>query len=135
MFGDLFNNVNLVQKSMDAAWLRSEVIANNISNVSTPNFKASKVEFENYLVNAMASNGTLMAKKTNSKHIDFGPSQHHLGPAVVTDYSSTIRMDGNNVDINVQNSEYAKNAIYYQTLSTKISKELARIKLSISEIT
>jgi len=42
----LFNDIQLLEKGIDASWLRNQVISNNIANVDTPGFKSSKVEFE-----------------------------------------------------------------------------------------
>jgi flagellar basal-body rod protein FlgB len=44
-----------------------------------------------------------------------------------------MRMDGNNVDIDVEMSELAKNTIYYDALRLKASKEFQRLKMVISE--
>ena len=39
MSKDMFYNVDLLQKGLDASWLRNQVIANNIANVDTAGFK------------------------------------------------------------------------------------------------
>ena len=41
---NVFNYVNVLQKAADAAWLRNDVLSNNISNVSTPGYKRQDVE-------------------------------------------------------------------------------------------
>ena len=43
---DAFSFVNVLDKAADASWRRNEVIANNIANVDTPDFKRSDVTFE-----------------------------------------------------------------------------------------
>ena len=44
-----FNYINVLHKAADASLLRNEIIANNIANIDTPNFKRSDVNFEVYL--------------------------------------------------------------------------------------
>ena len=44
-----FNYVNVLNKAADASWIRNEVIANNIANVSTPGYKRKDIKFEGYL--------------------------------------------------------------------------------------
>ena len=47
------SNMNLVlEKALDAAWMRNEAISNNIANVNTPGFKKSYVRFEELLSDA-----------------------------------------------------------------------------------
>lgn len=132
MLNRLFNSVNLMERTLDASWLRNDVITNNIANADTPGFKTSTVEFESILKSALEE-PSFEAKKTRDKHIDFRTSVSDVRPTVVTDTSTTMKMDGNNVDIDRENTELLKNAIYYQTLLTKVSKELGRLKMAITE--
>ncbi|HOR13388.1 MAG TPA: flagellar basal body protein, partial [Clostridia bacterium] len=41
----ILSKTDVLKSGLDAAWLRNEVIMNNIANAETPGFKASKVEF------------------------------------------------------------------------------------------
>jgi flagellar basal-body rod protein FlgB len=134
MLPDIFETTDLLQKGLSATQLRQDTISNNIANIDTPGFKSSHVEFESYMKEALqGGEGGLEAKVTRDKHIPF----HHQGspmdvqPAVIVDSSTTMRMDGNNVDIDAEMSEMAKNNIYYDTLVTKMNGELSRLKLAI----
>ncbi len=53
MIPKMFGGIDLLQKGMDAAWVRNEVISNNIANAETPNFKSSSVEFESIFQKAL----------------------------------------------------------------------------------
>ncbi len=132
MFDRLYSSVNLMERTLDASWLRNEVIANNLANADTAGFKASTVEFESLLKSAMEE-PSFEAKKTREKHRDFNVSVDGVQSQVVQDTSTTMKMDGNNVDSDKENVELLKNAIYYNTLLTKVSKELGRLKLAITE--
>ena len=127
MFDGLFGNVNLLQKGLDASWLKNEVISHNISNVDTPNFKAQKVEFEEVFKKALGSNGL---KTTNAKHIG-GKAGSKLSP-IISEKPGSVRMDGNNVDIEGEMSELASNSIHYNYMLQKTAKEFAMIKSAIN---
>ncbi len=130
---DLFEQTRYLEQGLSAAWLRNQVIANNIANESTPNFKASSVEFESLLKDAIQSqDGGFTAKVTNDKHISF-TSSAEVSPVVVQNMNTTMRQDGNNVDIDYESAELAKNAIWYQTLVEKISSEFNMIEMAIKE--
>lgn len=130
---DLFSNVNLLQKGLQVSQLRHDVIANNIANVDTPGFKASHVEFESYMAQALDEDSQpFVASTTNARHIAFGASSaQDVQPRVVTDESTSMRMDENNVDVDAQMSELAKNQIYFNTVARQISGELSRLKMAI----
>ena len=46
MIDRIVKSTKLLEKALDAAWLRNETISNNIANVNTPGFKKSNVKFE-----------------------------------------------------------------------------------------
>ncbi|NLY97905.1 MAG: flagellar basal body rod protein FlgB [Clostridiaceae bacterium] len=140
MLKDMFSQVDLLQKGLDAAWLRNEVITHNIANVETPQFKRSYVEFES-LLKAKIENKDYRhteLKTTREKHI---PSvsgistdpMSDIEPIVKKDESTSIRMDGNNVDIEYEMNELAKNVIWYQYMIQKVTKDLGRLKTVIND--
>lgn len=132
MINDMFDNVNLLEKGLDASWLKNQAITNNIANADTPGFKASHVEFESVFKAALQDDGGFKAKTTNAKHIDFSSSEDNIKPIVTTDANTAYRMDGNNVDIDYENLELAKNTIYYNELAIQLSSELNKLKTAIN---
>ncbi|GHV07879.1 flagellar basal body rod protein FlgB [Clostridia bacterium] len=142
MLSRLFNHANLMQKSLDVTWLKMEINSQNIANADTPGYDAKRVEFEDALLAAMdgsaaAKAGTAFkAKVTNPKHFDFSGEDpavdpRKVEPRVVTDEYYVMRMDDNNVDIDKEMVDMAKNTIQYNALITKTNKEFARLKTAI----
>ncbi len=134
MLDNLFGNVNLLQKGLDAAWLRNEVITNNIANVDTPDFKSASVEFETEMKRALeAQDNGFSAKTTRAEHYDFATdSAEDVTPTVMENTSTNYRSDGNNVDIDYENTQLAKNTLMYDTLVQQISGEFTKIKTVIN---
>jgi flagellar basal-body rod protein FlgB len=134
MLDDLFGNVNVLQRGLDAAWTRNEVITNNIANVDTPNFKSSSVDFETAMKQALeADENSFSAKTTRSEHYDFSSdSAENVTPTVVENTTTSYRSDGNNVDIDYENVQLAKNTLLYDTLIEQVSSEFTRVKTVIS---
>ena len=54
-----FNYINVLDKAADASWTRNTIIANNIANNDTPGYKRKDVQFESYLLNAIAGGDNL----------------------------------------------------------------------------
>ena len=132
----MFGGVDLLQKGLDAAWMRNEVITNNIANAETPNYKSSSVEFETLFKSALENSGqNFQTKMTRDKHVSFSDTKavENVSPVVTQNNNSTMRMDGNNVDIEAENVELARNTIYYYTLTEQINSEFTRLSMAINE--
>ena len=86
----IYNYVNILDKAADASWLRNEVISNNIANATTPGYKRQDVQFESYLMTALAGENSLDEAVGD---IDLS----HITATTYTEYSGlSYRMDGNN---------------------------------------
>jgi flagellar basal-body rod protein FlgB len=133
MFDNLFTSVNTLQKGLDTAWMRNEVISNNIANVDTPGFKASQVEFEDIMAAALgAKDGELQLEATDDQHITGAvKSVSDVSPRVVTNVDTSAGYDENNVNIENEMVELAKNSIDYYTLVSKVNSEFRKLNTAI----
>jgi len=127
--------MDILQREMDVAVLRRQVIANNIANADTPNFKRSVVDFESQLGRALASenppSGALEAKLTNARDIPFyRPINYRtVGPRRILDYWSTSDNNGNNVDLEQEMMDGLNNQLEYQLMAQAVSSQFAQINL------
>ncbi len=131
--------MDLVQRSLDAAALSHKVISNNLANVDTPGFKRSNVVFNETLRKAMEARRQapqhLGLQRTDARHLDVNaaPSLDAVGPEVVTDVTSSLRNDGNNVDIDREVALLSQNTVWYQTLAQITQMQFASLRNAISE--
>lgn len=130
MFNKIYGNIGLYQKALDGAWERNKVISNNIANVNTPKFKRKEVLFEDQLKLAI-DNKKVDLKTTNIRHIK--KARDGFSPIVVTDHTLSHRLDGNNVNIDTESANLAKNTIVYDALTRQITGDFEKIKNVISE--
>lgn len=99
---------------------RQSVLANNLANVNTPNFKRSDVSFQGALASALGSaNGDTSAVDATA----FTTS---------TDGASSMRADGNNVDVDVESANLAKNQLLYDSVMAIDSKRLHTMDQAIT---
>lgn len=120
-----YNYINVLDKAADASWTRNDVLANNIANADTPNYKRKDVQFETYLSNAIA--GTDSLNETVA-----GIDLNTLEATTYTEQSNlSYRVDGNNVDISTENTEYAKNQIRYYVLLNSINADFNQLKTAL----
>lgn len=118
-----FDYINVLDKAADAAWLRNEVISNNIANADTPGYKRQDVDFESQLHKALG--------KADAKNMDEKVSslrRRELEPTTHSDFSEyDYRLDENNVDIQVENVNLAKNQLKYNGLMTSVRMEFQNL--------
>jgi flagellar basal-body rod protein FlgB len=120
----VFDYINVLNSSLDAASKRNDIIANNIANVNTPNYKRKDISFETELKNAFA-NASEDTVDARVKNLDLSS----MGQNVYTDYSElSYRYDGNNVDIDTENGILAKNQIKYNGLMELLNKDFSFLK-------
>jgi flagellar basal-body rod protein FlgB len=120
-----------LEKSLDNYTKRAELLANNIANVNTPKYKRKDIQFENFLDKALNDDGrSIVGKRTDEKHFNIGfDSQLEMLSGEEFEEKATImRNDGNNVDIEKEKVEQAKNNIRYQFASNRISQNFNILK-------
>jgi len=126
--------VDIMQRTMDVSLTRREVIANNIANAETPDFKRTDVNFEASLGRALASENapkTLDAKMSSSSHIPFNRSVDYrsVQPRFVLDYLTQTKNNGNNVDIEQETMAATQNQMMYELMTSSISSQFSRINM------
>ncbi|MEA4889074.1 MAG: flagellar basal body rod protein FlgB [Clostridiaceae bacterium] len=147
MLESSMNQINILQNALDASWLRNQVIAHNIANADTPDFKASDVSFQAAMEQVTAADnqysrsaGDPVSNKNNITRIvstgadDSQEDSRELsGISVVQDEDSSIRMDGNNVDSDAEMAKLASNTILYNSLIYAVRQETNLLKIAITE--
>lgn len=121
--------IQTLERSLDYSALKNRTISNNIANVDTPNYKSKEVSFKNVLTDQLEN--TFQAKRTNSRHIPFQSDSAQDSFQVVTNSNTTYNHNGNNVDIDKEMSELAKNQIYYQSVVDRLNGKFSSLQTVI----
>lgn len=116
---------------------RQELIAANIANADTPNYKARDIDFAAAMKNALAGNAAAGAAlaKTSEQHMNAannGFSQNVSLPGEPL-FRPMIQgsVDGNTVDMDVERNQFADNAIRYEASLTLINQQLKKMLAAI----
>ena len=128
--------LDILHRTMDVAMLRQDVIADNIANADTPNFKRTTVNFESQLKAALDSErnaGGFHARMTHERHIPFSRPVDYRGvqPERRLDYLSTTDNNGNNVDIEVESMNFLNNQLLYTLMTNSVGQQFQRINLVV----
>ena len=96
---------------------RSSILASNIANSDTPNYKARDIDFKSMLQQAgNKQTGQLSMVGTHRNHIDLNSGIN----SSTLKYSNPLHasLDGNTVDSHVEQSKFSENSLLYQTSFT-----------------
>lgn len=117
----------LIKEGINAANVRAKTIANNMANVNTKDYKRFNVVFEENLKNEDSSNFQL--KTTSEKHIPSSNAKDDI--SIEQDKSTSMRNDGNNVDLDIEKVNQAANTLKYNALITNINNKFNNLKTVI----
>ncbi|WP_277668380.1 flagellar basal body rod protein FlgB [Caproiciproducens galactitolivorans] len=122
---DWLNNVtsSLLSKDLDGLWVRQKEISNNLSNLETPGYKSRTVSFEDQLQSLMSN-----SDKTDMEQIN---EINKVQPRTTISDDLSMRLDGNNVDVEKENIELARTQINYWYSLRTLSDYFARLKTAI----
>lgn len=98
---------------------RAEILASNLTNADTPNFKAQDIDFESLLRSQFADSsnniGDVDLLKSNSQHINHSDISNNKLYRTPTQAS----LDGNTVETHIEKAQFMENALRYQ-VSTQL---------------
>ncbi len=110
----------IAEQGLDLLVRQQQVIAQNIANVDTPEYKAKYLYFAGVLKEQMDAKGLSTGKK-----------RLELASVIHTDENTKDQPDGNNVDSDTQSALFAKNAIQYQALINQINAEFTMMRTAM----
>lgn len=136
MIGKLDETLRFHQTALSLRAQRQQMLASNIANADTPNYKARDVDFNKALQGALSRGGqsaglpqpgaALPANlvKTNAAHLSpvGKPTIGGLEPQYRTNGQGNI--DGNTVDMDVERNQFTDNALRYDASVTMISSKI-----------
>ena len=130
--------VGMLKNAMDGAGTAHGVIANNVANVNTPNFRRSDVSFKAALAAteaAPADPEELVLRTSSERHFEVGGA-HGPEPFSVTttvDTGTQMRVDGSNVDVDQEMAKLSLNSAYAQSMGQLLTNQYSRLRQAIQE--
>ena len=133
MASKLDNALFFQRQALNLRAYRQQVLAGNIANADTPNYKARDFEFETALKGALAgrSEGALSLARTNAAHLN-GPESSAAGSARLM-YRTPAQdsADGNTVEMDVERGQFAENAVHYEAGLTFITHQIKQLTAAL----
>jgi flagellar basal-body rod protein FlgB len=133
--GSFGKNLEIMTRELDVAALRQSVIANNVANADTPNFKRSVVNFESQLRRALDSEREPRFPQaiTDARDIPFDKplDWRQVKPRRILDYLTESKNNGNNVDIEEEGTNALTNQLLYTTLVQAVTSEIQGVNIVV----
>jgi flagellar basal-body rod protein FlgB len=133
MLDKLASALDFDRQALGLRFERQKVLAGNIANADTPNFKARDFDFSKALAQATArgSQGQLAMTTTSTGHLQGGGESVGTAPRMLYRVPDQPSLDGNTVNMDVERAAFADNTVRYETSLTLINNRLRNLKAAM----
>jgi flagellar basal-body rod protein FlgB len=142
MIGKLDEMMRFQETALNLREKRQQLLASNIANADTPNFKARDIDFNKALQGALARSGNDATStssapgeltKSTFTHLSASGSSSATIDGAPLLYSNPVQgsIDGNTVDMDVQRNSFTDNAMRYEASLTFISSKIKSMLTAI----
>lgn len=108
--------------------LRNQVLASNIANADTPNYKARDVDFGAALKSAQS--GQLALQKTSELHLSSG-SNNSTGTDIKYRVPTQPALDGNTVQTDIEQAAFSENAVQYRASLSFLDGQIRGLRYAL----
>ena len=123
------NLFGLHTQALDLWQRRSEVLASNLANADTPGYLARDVDFKKALSSASGQNESLPMAITQQGQIN---PQAQAADQLAFRTPGLPTMDGNTVDTQVEQANFAANGVHYQASLSFITAQIHMLRTAIT---
>ncbi|MBE8717623.1 flagellar basal body rod protein FlgB [Cellvibrio polysaccharolyticus] len=116
------NALGIHESAMHVRGQRASILADNLANVDTPNYKAKDLDFKQVLSRATGSTKeTFAVQVTNDRHLN--AQGFDANPDMLYRVPHQPSIDGNTVEDQIEHAEYMKNALQFQASFTFLNSK------------
>ncbi|MDO9312275.1 MAG: flagellar basal body rod protein FlgB [Nitrosomonas sp.] len=135
MISKLDKELNFHHQALSLRAARQELLSSNVANADTPNFKAKDIDFASVLHEKLSLTTNLNKvglNTTSSMHIN-SAAQGAIGDNILYRVPLQPSADGNTVDMDMERTRFADNAIKYDASITFITNEFRNLTSAMQE--
>lgn len=121
------NALGIHQQALVLREKRGELLAANLANADTPDYKARDLDFRAVLNQTIDSATSL--QRTREGHIS--GQQTLLGAQLLYRNPQQASLDGNTVEEHIEQAKYAQNSVQYQASLQFINNKFAGLRTAI----
>lgn len=126
------NTITLLERSLNLRSLQHRVLASNIANIDTPNYKAVELDVAEEMNAKQGLASSIQLVQTQPGHLPLKYSSvDHAKLKVAKPPEFSLRGDGNTVDLDRTMGKLAANTLLYRTAAQIISQKFSGLKNAI----
>ena len=133
MIGQFDNNMQFHEAALRLREQRQQLLASNIANADTPNYKARDFNFNQALQGVLSRNADSPTElsKTAAAHLP-GINETDFGGAPLQ-YRTVKQgsVDGNTVDMDTERNQFTDNALRYEASLTMVTDQIKAMLAAI----
>lgn len=135
MLNKIDQEFSFVQTALSLRARRQEVLASNLANADTPNYKARDLDFAGALRSALGGGvGPVKLATTSARHLGgMGVGSGATGAGLLYRQPLQPSLDGNTVDPDIERAQFTENALQYQFLLERMRSATEKLKTAFSE--
>lgn len=132
MVGKLDELMRVHEAALTIRGQRQQLLASNIANADTPNYKARDIDFASAMSDALQRNGSAAAlAKTAPQHLQAKGGFDEYGNKLQYRDAVQGNVDGNTVDMDVERNQFAENSLRYEASLTIINMQIKNMLAAI----
>jgi flagellar basal-body rod protein FlgB len=111
---------------------RTEVLATNLANADTPNYRARDVDFKAALAAAGSPGSPVSLATTNPGHLSTATADGTATPDLKYRVPLAPSLDGNTVDVQMEQAAFAQNSVHFQATLAFLNARLRSLMTAIT---
>jgi flagellar basal-body rod protein FlgB len=120
------------QTALNLRAYRQELLASNIANADTPNYKARDIDFKSALTGALGKSQAtaLSLVQTTAGHLG-ATGNNRFGAALMYRGEQQSSIDGNTVNMDTERAAFAENAIQMEALMAFVNHQFKQMNAAL----
>jgi len=126
-------NLDLTAKVLDLQMQRQNLVAANLANIKTPQYRPKRIEFEQELQSALNTDGQGKLTLTSANHMPQAFSADKFEGNMFAEFKPRVIYGQDSVDLDKEMALMAKNSLMYNTMTTVVKKDFDNISKVLAD--
>lgn len=122
---------DVIKRGLSYSVKRHEMIADNIANVSTANYRRKDIDFKTMMQENIDS--PIPSWLTNARHMPLNTEKQDMAMNIIYPQETDTKADNNNVDLDKEVVNMSNNTGYFNALATIYSKKTKMLREAVTE--
>ncbi|NEX21074.1 flagellar basal body rod protein FlgB [Thiorhodococcus mannitoliphagus] len=110
---------------------RTELLASNLANADTPDYKSRDFNFRETLAGIEGRGSQLELNRTQANHLTLTGNHSELEPDLLYRTPAQPSLDGNTVDPQLERAAFAENALHFQSSLEFLNRRISGIRAAL----